>query len=47
MFSMALEQIAKFEAGSIHDFTKVLQKKLDAKHSGAADMDNLDNIVIE
>jgi hypothetical protein len=46
-FSIALEQIAKFEAGSITDFTQVLQKKLDAKRSSTSDIDNLENVVVE
>lgn len=46
-FEIALEQIAKFEAGSIHDFTQLLQRKLDAKRSGASDIDNLENVVVE
>lgn len=46
-FASALEQIAKFEAGSITDFTELLQKKLDAKRAGASDIDNLENIVVE
>lgn len=46
-FASALEQIAKFEAGSISQFTEILQKKLDAKKAGASDIDNLENIVIE
>jgi len=46
-FANALEQIAKFEAGSVNQFTKILQKKLDAKRSGASGFDNLENIVIE
>jgi hypothetical protein len=46
-FASALEQIAKFEAGSITVFTQLLQKKLDAKRSGASDIDNLENIVVE
>ena len=46
-FAIALEQIAKFEAGSIADFTQLLQKKLDTKRSGASDIDNLENIVVE
>lgn len=46
-FSSALEQIAKFEAGSISQFKEILQKKLDAKKSGASDIDNLENIVVE
>jgi len=46
-FASALEQIAKFEAGSISRFTEILQKKLDAKRAGASDIDNLENIVVE
>jgi hypothetical protein len=45
-FTKALEQIAKFEAGSIKEFTELLQKKLDAKRAGKADPDN-ENIVVE
>jgi hypothetical protein len=44
-FSHALEQIAKFEAGSIIDFTLLLQKKLDAKRTSS--IDNLENVVVE
>lgn len=43
-FSVALEQIAKFEAGSISDFTEILQKKLDSKRAG--NIDN-ENVVVE
>ena len=46
-FAKALEQIAKFEAGSIKEFTEILQKKLDAKRTGKNDPDNLENIVVE
>jgi hypothetical protein len=46
-FASALEQIAKFEAGSISQFTEILQKKLDAKRAGKADIDNFENIVVE
>lgn len=46
-FASALEQIAKFEAGSIVEFTKLLQNKLDAKRSGSSVINNLDNIVVE
>lgn len=46
-FAKALEQIAKFEAGSIKEFTEILQKKLDAKRSGKTDIDNLESIVVE
>ena len=46
-FTSALEQIAKFEAGSISKFTEILQKKLDAKRAGISDIDNLENTVVE
>jgi hypothetical protein len=46
-FAIALEQIAKFEAGSLSQFTEILQRKLDAKRAGASDIDNLENIVVE
>jgi len=46
-FANALEQIAKFEGGSISQFTEILQKKLDAKRVGKIDSDNLENIVVE
>lgn len=46
-FANALEQIAKFEAGSISQFTEILQKKLDAKRAGFSDIDNFENIVVE
>lgn len=46
-FASALEQIAKFEAGSISQFTEILQKKLDAKRAGASNIDNLENIVVK
>jgi Restriction endonuclease NotI len=46
-FASALEQIAKFEAGSISQFTEILQKKLDAKRAGNSDIDNLETIVAE
>jgi Restriction endonuclease NotI len=46
-FASALEQIAKFEAGSISQFTEILQKKLDAKRAGNPDIDNLETIVAE
>ena len=45
-FEKALEQIAKFEAGSIKEFTALLQKKLDIKRAGKTDPDN-ENIVVE
>jgi hypothetical protein len=45
-FAKALEQIAKFEAGSIKEFTELLQKKLDAKRAGKTDSDD-ENIVVE
>lgn len=46
-FASALDQIAKFEAGSVNQFTELLQKKLDAKRAGYSDIDNLENIVVE
>jgi len=46
-FANALEQIAKFDAGSLNQFTDVLQRKLDAKRVGNTDIDNLENIVVE
>ncbi len=46
-FVDALEQIAKFEAGSVIEFTDLLQKKLDSKLSGNSDSTNLENIVVE
>jgi hypothetical protein len=46
-FASALEQIAKFEAGSISQFTELLQRKLDAKRAGVSDIDNIENIVVE
>ena len=46
-FASALEHIAIFEAGSISQFTEILQKKLDAKKTGGSDIDNLENIVVE
>ncbi len=46
-FDDALEQIAKFEAGPVNQFTEVLQKKLDAKRAGKPDNDTLENIVAE
>lgn len=46
-FKDALEQIAKFEAGPISEFTAALQKKLDAKRQGQPDTDLDNNIVVE
>jgi hypothetical protein len=46
-FKSALEQIAKFEAGSIKEFTEILQKKLDAKRAGNSDKSSLENVVVE
>ena len=45
-FEKALEQIAKFEAGSIKEFTVLLQKRLDIKRAEKVDPDN-ENIVVE
>jgi len=46
-FVDALEQIAKFEAGPISEFTELLQKKLDRKLTFGSDINNLENIVVE
>jgi hypothetical protein len=46
-FAAALEQIAKFEAGPIGQFTELLQRKLDAKRAGSSDIYIDENIVIE
>jgi hypothetical protein len=46
-FAVALEQIAKFEAGSVGEFTRLLQNKLNTKWAGISDNDNLDNTVVE
>lgn len=46
-FASALKQIAKFEAGSIVEFTELLQKKLNAKRIGNSDISNNENIVLE
>jgi hypothetical protein len=46
-FSIALEQIAKFEAGPIAEFTELLQRKLDAKRTGKSDIENIENIVVD
>ncbi len=46
-FTDALKQIAKFEAGSIREFTNLLQKKLDSKLSGNHDVNSSENIVVE
>jgi hypothetical protein len=46
-FARVLEQIAKFEAGSIVEFTELLQKKLDSKLSGSVDISNFENIPVE
>lgn len=46
-FANALEQIAKFEAGSVGQFMELLQKKLDTKLSGKSNVNNLENIVVE
>lgn len=44
-FASALEQIARFEAGPINQFTNVLQHKLDQKRIG--NNENFENIVTE
>ncbi len=45
-FKDALEQIARFEAGDIEDFARVLQQKLDAKRAGRPNTDT-ENTVVE
>jgi hypothetical protein len=44
-FTMALEQIAKFEAGSLNDFTLSLQKKLDTKRLNEYNTDDFENVI--
>lgn len=46
-FDLALEQIARFEAGSLDDFTLLLQKKLDAKRLYDNNTDNPENVIIQ
>jgi len=46
-FTNALEQIAKFEAGPINEFTSLLQRKLDMKRSSRMDIGDNENIVVE
>ena len=46
-FASALEQIARFEAGSVMDFADLLQKKLNTKRAGKMDSDSLETIVVE
>ena len=46
-FANALEQIAKFEAGSVRQFTELLQKKLNSKLLGKSHIDNPENIAVE
>jgi hypothetical protein len=43
---MPWNKLLHFEAGSIGEFTKILQKKLDAKRTGGPDI-NAENIVVE
>lgn len=38
-FKEVLDQIARFEAGSIKEFEKILQRKLDIKRSGKSEID--------
>lgn len=45
-FADALEQIAKFEAGSVEEFKRVLQKKLDSKKADNEEFQN-NNLVVE
>lgn len=46
-FKTALEQIAKFEAGPIEAFTRLLQKKLDEKRAGKNDTPDFEDLVVE
>lgn len=46
-FASALEQIARFEAGSVADFADLLQKKLNTKRAGKIDSDSVETIVVE
>jgi hypothetical protein len=46
-FTAVLEQIARFEAGSLDDFMLLLQKKLDAKRLSGHSTDDLENIIIK
>jgi hypothetical protein len=45
LFSEALKQIAKFEAGPENEFKKILQRKLDEKRSGIQNFDNTETTV--
>lgn len=46
-FQNVLEQIAKFDAGPIEEFTQILQKKLDKKRKGETETVEPDTLVIE
>ena len=46
-FTHVLKQIAKFEAGPIENFTKILQEKLNKKRNGEAEAIEPDNLVVE
>ncbi len=46
-FGTVLKQIAKFEAGPIEKFTKLLQEKLDRKRKGEADTVGAEDLVVE
>ena len=46
-FAAALEQIARFEAGPIDQFTELLQRKLDIKRAASSDVYSNENIVVE
>lgn len=46
-FKEALEHIAKFEAGSLTEFTATLQRKLDAKKTGNSELSDIENVVVE
>jgi hypothetical protein len=46
-FDTVLKQIATFEAGSLNEFTELLQKKLNVKRSGNLTIGDIENIVVE
>jgi hypothetical protein len=46
-FEIALQQIAKFEAGPLDEFTQILQTKLDKKRSSIESIEDFNDIVIE
>jgi hypothetical protein len=46
-FDAVLKQIAHFDAGSLNEFTALLQKKLDAKRTGAPFTNDTENMVVK